>query len=117
MTFDFRIITIGYGEPTLWVAVALCGLVAVILGRWVGVWIGRMQDRWRRHVYGGVFTVAIAIPLILLPHVLLYALFSETTEGAMVCPVFVGPALLIPMFLGMGAEAIAWRQTRAQRAA
>ena len=117
MSFDLRIITISYDEPTLWVSVVLSALVAVLLGRRVGLWIGRIQDRWRRRVYGGLVTGATIVALLLLPDLLLYPLFSVKTGGAMVCPAFVSPALLVPALLGVGAEAIAWRSTRTQPAA
>ena len=39
MTFDlsdFSITTIGYGEPTLWVAIALASVVAILVGHVLG---------------------------------------------------------------------------------
>lgn len=116
MTIDLRIISISYSEPTLWVSVGGSAFVAILLGWRVGAWIARVEDPRRRRGYGTLLTAGALATFLVLAQVLLYLLFSVGTAGAMVCPAFVGPALLLPAILGVAAEAIAWRRTRASLA-
>jgi hypothetical protein len=112
MTFelsDFSITTIGYGEPTLWVAIALASVVAFLVGHVLGSTIGRVRDRWRRRVYGIPASGAVFVSLVVLTVMILDGLFSHYHRG-MVCTVFVTPVLFIPGLVALAVERVAWRR-------
>jgi hypothetical protein len=108
MTFHLQITEIGYSDPVLWWAVGIATLVAVLLGRHVGRWLASVQDPVRRSVLGVLLTCAVIAALLILPFFLLYILFGAQADGAIPCPAFVKPALLLPAVLGAGAEALSW---------
>ena len=113
MTFDLNasITTIGYGEPTLWAAVAAATFIAIVLGRLMGAAFGSIGDRWRRRVYGLPASGAVALLVVVLTALMLSWLFSHY-YGGMVCTVFVTPALFLPAAVGIIVESVAWRRAR-----
>ena len=113
MTFDLNasITTIGYGEPTLWAAVAFATVIAIGLGLLVGAAFGRIGDRWRRRVYGLPASGAVALLVVVLTVVMLGWLFNYF-HGGMVCTVFITPALFLPAAVGIVVECVAWRHAR-----
>ena len=84
MTFDlsdFSITTIGYREPTLWAAIAIASVVAILVGYVLGRTVGRVRDRWRRRVYGISASGALFASLVLLTVMILDGLFGRYHRG------------------------------------
>lgn len=108
MTFDLRIITVGYGEPTLWAAILVTSVVAVAAGIAIGKRFGRRALGPPKWATGAAVGLLLALALVVIAHLLFSVLFSVATDGAMVCTYIVGPALLLPAAVALLAQAIAW---------
>ena len=117
MTFDlsdFSMTTIGYAEPTLWAAVALASVIAMVAGHIIGVGFGRVRDHWRRRSYGLPASGLVSLLIVVLTVTILDGLFSQYHRG-LVCTAFVAPVLLIPALIGVAVESRAWRRAREAR--
>ena len=118
MSFDLselRITTIDYSEPTLWAAVLLSSVVGLLVGVALGSRFGRVRDRWRRRVYGGLATCIAALSVVVFTVLVLETLWAHYHQGT-VCTAFVTPVLLLSMVLGLAAERLAWRRALVHRA-
>jgi hypothetical protein len=113
MSLNLRIVCISYAEPLLWLPVVASSLAALFTGTWLGRSLARIAPRTRRHFVGGAATLTAAFAMLLLPWLLLQLLFTWI-DGDMVCTTFVAPLLLIPLLLGLEAEAFAWHHTARQ---
>jgi len=112
MPLDMQVVTIGYREPVLWVAVGLSTAIAVAVGALAGRMMAAIPQPGRRRLWGALVTAAALFGLAVLPGLVLGVLFLLVTGGATACAAFVKPALLIPAVTGLAVEWIAWRRTR-----
>jgi hypothetical protein len=111
MKLDLRIMTIGFSEPTLWVAVAATGMGGIAAGLALGMRIGRRPPGVTQWAAGLWLGLLLALLIAVNTHVVFSVLFSATTGGAMGCTYIVGPVLLLPAVTAIAAEALAWRLT------
>jgi hypothetical protein len=114
MTFDLRIITVGYDEWTLWASLAISTIVAVPLGAEVGKRVARVRITWLRWLIGAVTLGALWFGMGVGSLLAFGLLFMVANGGASVCTVLVGRALQIPSFAVVASEAFGW--WRLQRA-
>ena len=111
---DLGITTIGFAEPTLWGAVVLASLVAILVGLLMGRTVGQFgnQPPWYSLPMSGV----VAFLLFPLTILIMDGLFSLFHRG-MVCTVFVTPVLLIPSAVVLVTQRVARRRVRSGLAA
>jgi hypothetical protein len=114
MTFDLRIITVGYDEWTLWASLAMSTTFAVLFGAEVGKRVARVRIAWLRWLTGAVTLGALWFGMAVGSLLAFGLLFMVANGGASVCTVLVGRALLIPSFAVVASEAFGW--WRVQRA-
>jgi hypothetical protein len=117
MSFDLRIVCVGPSEPMLWIAIGIAAVVAAFLGRRLGRRLARVSDPIRRWLYGGLLSCGLFGGAVILGVSLLQVLFSTVTGGAMLCPAFVGPYLVVPGGVALTAEWTGWVRERATPAA
>jgi hypothetical protein len=108
----WRIITIDYAEPALWVAVVVGGAFAVILGGAIGARVAKVEPSWR----GGLasfLAAAVLVPLVYLVTMsVLSVTFGAMVGGASACTDFVRPALYAPVLLSVAAQVLMWSRER-----
>jgi hypothetical protein len=86
---------ISYGEPLLWVSIALASIVGCALG---SILLRRAREKSRIIKQLGVALI-VAVPLTLLASYVLLAVMYAVVRGGAVCVQFVRPALLLAILL------------------
>ncbi len=108
MTFDLRIITVGYGEWTLWVSLAFSTALAVLLGWRVGRRVSRVRQPWLRTLLGLAVGGALFFGMYVATAITLQTLFMLAHHGASMCTVLVGRVLVMPSVAVVAGGAAGW---------
>ena len=108
MTFDLRIITVGYDEWTLWASLAISTSFAMLFGAEVGKRVARIRNVWLRWLSGLVTIGALWCGMAIGSLLAFGLLFMAANRGASVCTVLVGRALLIPSVAIVASETFGW---------
>jgi hypothetical protein len=112
MTFDLRIITVDYGEWTLWASLAISTAIGCFLGWRVGKRIGVVVSAWRRWILAALAALLLCQGVVMIAIVAFAILFAVSHEGASVCTLLVQRALFIPSVISIAAGAAGWRHAR-----
>jgi hypothetical protein len=112
MTFDLRIITVEYGEWTLWASLLLSTSLAVLLGVAVGRCVAAASNIWLRWLGGAVAAGALWFGMALVAFMAFQLLFMAANGGASVCTVLVGRALIVPSIVVVGSQCMGWWMAR-----
>jgi hypothetical protein len=107
MTIDWRIITVGYSEPTLWVSVLIATVLAVVGGVHTGIRVVRQVPAGIRRWATGLWLGFLLAGASLVIGVALFSLMFLAATGTSVCTFVVGRVLLVPAAAGLVSEALA----------
>jgi hypothetical protein len=112
MRFDLRMITVDYGEWTLWVSLLLTTTVAVLIGVAVGRRIASIGNSWLRWLGGAAIASTLWFGLALTAVIAFQVIFMIANGGASVCTVLVGRALVVPSIVVVASQCLGWWTAR-----
>jgi hypothetical protein len=108
MTFDLRMITVDYGEWTLWVSLFISTPLAVLVGTAVGRRVASIGSVWLKWLSGAAAAGTLWFGMTLAGLAAFEVLFMAANGGAGACTVLVGRALLVPPIAAIASGAIGW---------
>ena len=112
MTFDLRMITVDYGEWTLWASLLLSTFFAALLGVKVGRRVAAISNIWFRWLGSAVAASALGFGMALVAFMAFQVLFMAANGGASVCTVLVDRALVVPSIVVVVGQCIGWWTAR-----